>query len=56
MCIAEYIDTGEEREELRGWFLSSRAEVLELLAQEVGRVARLKERGTKGSGERYVYV
>ena len=43
MRVAEYIDTHEMREELRVWFLEEKEEVLELLSQEEGRVAR--ERG-----------
>ncbi len=54
MRIAEYIDTSAEREGLREWFLPSRDEVLDLLAQEEGRVATFKEQGTSRSAERYV--
>ena len=49
MKLAEYIDThsgggggggGGREGGLREWFLSSKAEVLDMLAQEVGRQAR----------------
>lgn len=43
MRIAEYIDTHGRREELRAWFLEKREEVLDILSQEEGRVAKERE-------------
>ena len=43
MRIAEYVDSTEHSGgELRGWFLDSREEVLDMLAEEKGRVERVK--------------
>ncbi|XP_064399663.1 rifampicin phosphotransferase-like isoform X2 [Halichondria panicea] len=44
MRIAEYIDTCEQREELRVWFAQCQAEVMDMLAAEEGRVAAIRER------------
>ena len=43
MRVAEYIDTHEKREELRVWFVERKEEVMDMLSEEEGRVAR--ERG-----------
>ena len=59
MKLAEYIDThsggggGGEGEGLKEWFLSSKAEVLDMLAQEVGRQEREKKKSSKWQGERW---
>ena len=43
MRIAEYIDSSEHSgDELRRWFLDNREEVLDMLAEEEGRVGRVK--------------
>ena len=43
MRIAEYIDSIEHSgDELRGWFLDNREEVLDMLAEEEGRIERVK--------------
>ncbi len=47
MRIAEYIDTCEQREELRVWFSQCQAEVLDMLAAEEGRVAAIRERASR---------
>jgi hypothetical protein len=52
MRIAEYLDTHERKEELRVWFLEQREEVLDMLSQEEGRVARERGRTLK---PRWVY-
>ena len=44
MRIAEYIDTCDQSVELRVWFAENKREVLDMLATEVGRVERIKER------------
>ena len=44
MRIAEYIDTCDQKDELRPWFLNSQSEVLELLAVEEGRVRSVKKK------------
>ncbi len=46
MRVAEYIDTHEKGEELKVWFLERREEVMDMLAEEEGRVAR--EMGRRG--------
>ena len=47
MRIAEYIDTCDQSEALRGWFSDQQQEVLDMLAEEEGRVEALKERAKK---------
>ena len=65
MKIAEYIDTDGAKGEgggergggggggvLREWFLKSKAEVLDLLSQEVGRQERVKRGSAQWNPER----
>ena len=55
MRIAEYVDSIEHSGgELRGWFLDSREEVLDMLAEEKGRVERVKRRRDTAVTERSV--
>ena len=57
MRIAEYIDSSEHSDgELRGWFLDNREEVLDMLAEEEGRVERVKRGRDTAVTERCVCV
>ena len=47
MRIAEYIDTCDQREGLMGWINDQQQEVLDMLAEEEGRVEALKEKAKK---------
>ena len=55
MRIAEYVDSSEHHGGgLRGWFLGSKNEVLEMLAEEQGRVEAVKKGREAAVLERYV--
>ena len=57
MRIAEYIDSSEHSDGvLRGWFLDSREEVLDMLAEEEGRVERVKRGRETAAPERCACV
>ena len=56
MRIAEYVDSSEHHGDLRRWFLGSRIEVLEMLAEEQGRVEAMKSRREAAMLERCVWV
>lgn len=55
MRIAEYVDSSEHHGDLRRWFLGSRSEVLEMLAEEQGRVESVKSRREAAVLERCVW-
>ena len=55
MRIAEYIDSSEHSDgELKEWFLDNREDVLDMLAEEEGRVERVKKGRETAAPERCV--